>query len=101
MNIADTIDGARRAFEIAGRGLGHEKAGGGGLVLELASAQKGWFVPFDTVRIQQERPAGEGRVQETVELLSKKKGREVPFMKIEEEGFVYRPVLLPGNPPGP
>ena len=83
-----------------GRGSGHEKSGGG-LVLELASAQKGWFVPFDTIRIRQERPAGEGRVQETVELLSKKKGREVPFMKIEEEGLVYRPVLLPRNPPGP
>ena len=34
----------------------------------------------------------EGRVQETVELLSKGKGREVPFMKMEEEGLVYRAV---------
>jgi hypothetical protein len=74
-----------------GRGSGHEKAGGG-LVLELASAQKGWFIPFDTVRIRQERPASEGRVQETVELLSKGKGREIPFMKMEEDGLVYRPV---------
>jgi hypothetical protein len=75
-----------------GRGSGHEKAGGGGLVLELAPARKGWFVPFDTIRIRQERPAAEGRIQETVELLSKGKGREVPFMKMEEEGLVYRPV---------
>jgi hypothetical protein len=74
-----------------GRGSGHEKAGGGGLVLELVSARKGWFVPFDTIRIRQERPAVEGRVQETVELLSKEKDREVPFMKMEEEGLVYRP----------
>jgi hypothetical protein len=74
-----------------GRGSGHEKAGGG-LVLELASARKGWFVPFDTIRIRQERPALEGRVRETVELLSKGKGREIPFMKMEEEGLVYRPV---------
>jgi len=75
-----------------GRGTGHEKAGGGGLVLELASSQKGWFVPFDTIRIRQERPAVEGRIQETVELLSKGKGREVPFMKMEEEGLIYLPV---------
>jgi hypothetical protein len=75
-----------------GRGSGHETAGGGGLVLELASARKGWFVPFDTIRIRQERPAVEGRVQESVELLSKGKGREVPFMKMEEEGLVYLPV---------
>ena len=75
-----------------GRGSGHEKAGGGGLVLELASAKKGWFIPFDTIRIRQERPAVEGRIQETVELLSKGKGQEVPFMKMEEEGLVFLPV---------
>ena len=75
-----------------GRGTGHEKAGGAGLLLELASDQKGWFVPFDTIRIRQERPAVDGRVEETVELLSKRKGLEVPFMKMEEEGLVYLPV---------
>jgi hypothetical protein len=75
-----------------GSGSGHEKAGGGGLVLELAFARKGWFVPFDTIRIRQDRPAEEGRIQETVELLSKGKGHEVPFMRMEEEGLVYRPV---------
>src|ERR1035437_9503620 len=75
-----------------GRGSGHETAGGGGVVRELPSAGGGCFVPFDTIRIRQERPAVEGRVQETVELLSKEKGREVPFMKMVEEGLVYRPV---------
>lgn len=74
-----------------GHGSGHEEAGGRGLVLELTAARKGWFVPFDTIRIRQERPAVEGRLRETVELLSKGKGREVPFMKMEEEGLVYRP----------
>jgi hypothetical protein len=74
-----------------GRGTGHEKAGGG-LLLELTSAQKGWFIPFNTIRIRQERPAVEGRVHETVELLSKGKNGEVPFMKMEEEGLIYRPV---------
>ncbi len=75
-----------------GRGTGHEKTGGAGLLLELSSDQKGWFVPFDTIRILQDRPAVDGRIKETVELLSKEKGREVPFMKMEEEGLVYRPV---------
>lgn len=75
-----------------GNGSGHERAGGSGLFLEMAYTGKGWFVPFDTIRIRQERPAVEGRVRETVELVSKGKGREVPFMKMEEEGVVYRPV---------
>ena len=76
----------------AGSGSGHEKAGGGGLVLELASARKGWFIPFDTLRIRQDRASSEGRLEETVELFSKGKAGEVPFMKMEEEGLIYRPV---------
>ena len=75
-----------------GRGSGHEKAGSRGLDLEIAYAGKGWFVPFDTIRIRQERPVVNGRIQETVELFSKGKGAEFPFMKMEEEGRVYRPV---------
>ena len=75
-----------------GHGSGHEKAGGGALVLELSSDQKGWFVPFDTIRILQDRPAVDGRIKETVELLSKGKGREAPFMKMEEVGLVYLPL---------
>lgn len=74
-----------------GRGKGHEAAGGEGVVLELAYARKGWFVPFDTVRIRQERLVADGRLEETVELLSRKDGREAPFMKMEEQGLVYRP----------
>ncbi|MGE5344797.1 MAG: hypothetical protein ACM3JH_02490 [Acidithiobacillales bacterium] len=73
-----------------GNGTGHETAAG--FVFELAYAHRGWFVPFDTIRIVQERSAGEGRLREIVELLSKKKGGETPFMKMEEEGLVYRPV---------
>ncbi len=74
-----------------GSGSGHEKAGEGGLVLELTSLRKGWFVPFDTIRIRQDRPADSGRLAETVELFSRRKGQEVPFMKMEEEGIIYRP----------
>ena len=75
-----------------GRGTGHVGPGGAGVVLEMASARTGWFIPYDTIRIRQERPPGEGRIRETVELLSKKKGSERPFMKIEEEGLLYLPV---------
>ncbi len=75
-----------------GRGSGHEDADGGRLDLEIAFAGSGWFVPFDTIRIRQVRPVVEGRIRETIELLKKSKGREVPFMKMEEDGLVYRPV---------
>ncbi len=75
-----------------GNGSGHETADGEGVAFELKSARTGWFIPFDTIRIRQERPAHEGRLEETVELFSRKKGLEAPFMKMEEEGTVYRPV---------
>jgi hypothetical protein len=74
-----------------GFGKGHEEPGGG-LVIELASAERGWFIPFDTIRIRQTRGPNKGRVEEVVELLSRKGGREIPFMKMQEEGMVYRPI---------
>jgi hypothetical protein len=75
-----------------GNGTGHETADGHGMVLELAYARRGWFVPFDTIRIRQHRAPGDGEIRETVELLSKRKGRDVPFMRMDEDGLVYRPV---------
>ncbi len=74
-----------------GSGKGHEKPGGG-WVLELAPAQRGWLVPFNTIRIRQSGAATEERIEEVVELFSRKDGREIPFMKMEEEGLVYRPM---------
>lgn len=74
-----------------GSGKGHEKKGGG-LVIELASAERGWFIPFDTIRIRQTRGPNKGRVEEVVELFSRKDGREIPFMKMQEEGIVYWPI---------
>ena len=73
-----------------GAGKGH-KAAGGGLVIELASAEKGWFVPFDTIRIRQSRRTANARLEEVVELFSRRDGREIPFMRMQEEGLVYRP----------
>jgi hypothetical protein len=75
-----------------GAGTGHVDAGGDGFVLVMAAAQKGMFVPFDTIRIRQS-PSREGHLEETVELSSKKHGVERPFMKMEERGLVYRPVF--------
>jgi len=75
-----------------GAGKGHEEPGGGGVVLELASAARGWFIPFDTVRIRQTRGAAKGRLDEVVELFSRRDGREIPFMKMQEEGIVYQPI---------
>lgn len=92
-----TSPAADRGLDLAvegtlGAGKGHEDADGSGLVLELASAQRGWFVPFDTIRIRQNRGTAGGRIAEIVELFSRRDGREVPFMKMEEEWAVYRPV---------
>jgi hypothetical protein len=75
-----------------GTGKGHEGPGGDGLVIELASAERGWFVPFDTIRIRQTRGPTKGRVEEVVELFSRKEEREIPFMRMYEEGIVYRPI---------
>jgi len=74
-----------------GNGMGHETAGGG-LSLEVAYARKNWFVPFDTIRIRQDQSASPGRLMETVTLIKKGKGTETPFMKMEEDGLVYKPV---------
>lgn len=75
-----------------GSGKGHVDAGRDGFEIEMAAAQKGLFVPFDTIRIRQ-RPSSEGHLEETVELFSRRDGVERPYMKIEEQGLVYRPVV--------
>jgi hypothetical protein len=74
-----------------GAGKGHEDAEGR-LVIEMVSAERGWFVPFDTIRIRQTRGATKGRLEEVVELFSIRHGREFPFMKMKEEGIIYRPI---------
>lgn len=92
-----TSPAADGGFDLAattseGNGTGHEKAGGGGLLLEIAYARTNWFVPFDTIRIRQDQSASPGRLRETVTLLKKDKGTEKPFMKMEEDGLIYKPV---------
>lgn len=75
-----------------GTGKGHEGPGGG-VVIELAAAVRGWFVPFDTVRISQSSEGTVGRFTETIELFFRRDGKEIPFMRMAEEGIVYRPVV--------
>jgi len=72
-----------------GVGTGH-MGPGGGLVIELVTASRGWFVPFDRVRISQSREEASGRLFESVELFSRLEGKEKAFMKMAEEGIVYR-----------
>jgi hypothetical protein len=73
-----------------GVGTGH-MGPGGGLVIELAAAGRGWFLPFDRVRISQNREEASGRLVETVELFSRRDREEIPFMRMAEEGIIYRP----------
>lgn len=73
-----------------GVGKGHMRPGGG-VVVELIATARGWFVPFDTVRISQSREGADGRLAESVELFSRRDGKEIPFMRMAEEGIIYRP----------
>jgi hypothetical protein len=77
-----------------GSGTGREEPDGT-LTLEIVSASKGWFVPFDSIRITQRPPGVDGRIRETVELFKRKDGLEVPFMKMEETGQLFRPAKGP------
>jgi len=93
VRTSPAVDGG---FDLAvegtlGAGKGHE-APGGGLVLELVPAERGWFVPFDTIRIRQSRETTYGRLEEVVELFSRRGGKEIPFMRMREEGIVYQPI---------
>lgn len=94
VTTSPAADGGRDlvATTSEGNGTGHENAGGGGLSLEIAYARTNFFVPFDTIRIRQDPASAPGKLAETVTLLKKEKGGEIPFMKMEEEGLVYEPV---------
>ena len=75
-----------------GNGRGHADAGGDRTSLELILAERGWFVRYDRIRINQTRAFKEGKLEEVVELYSKRDDREVPFMRMEEKGTIYLPV---------
>jgi hypothetical protein len=45
-----------------------------------------------TIRIRQSRRTTKESLEEVVELFSRRDGREIPFMKMQEEGIVYWPI---------
>jgi hypothetical protein len=92
VRTSTTADGG---FDLAvegslGSGKGH-MGPEGKLVIELTAADRSWFVPFNTVRISQSRKEAAGWLAESVELFSRQNGEDVPFMRMMEEGIVYRP----------
>lgn len=56
------------------------------------------FAPYNTLRITQHYQYEKGLLLETVELFKLKKGKEIPFMKIEEKAEIFRPVRLSKAP---
>ena len=56
------------------------------------------FAPYNTYRITQHYKYEEGKLLETVELFKLKDGKETPFVKIEENAIIFRPVKLENAP---
>jgi hypothetical protein len=56
------------------------------------------FAPFNTYRITQDYQYEKGLLLETVELFKIKDGEEIPFAKIEEKAFIFRPTKLDNAP---
>jgi hypothetical protein len=54
--------------------------------------------PFDTYRITQRYLYEDGRLEETVELLDHEDGREVPWVRNEEQAELFHATRLPGPP---
>lgn len=55
--------------------------------IELEGAGK--FMPYNKIRITQKYDYENGKLTETVLLLKSKDGKEIPFMKNEEEAYFY------------
>jgi len=47
------------------------------------------FMPYNKIRITQHYDYENGKLTETVLLLKEKDGKEIPFMKNEEEAYFY------------
>ena len=66
--------------------------------LQFAADGVSKFAPYNTYRITQHYKYEEGMLLETVELFKLKKGKEIPFAKIEEKAYIFRPVKLEDTP---
>ena len=56
------------------------------------------FAPYNTIRITQHYQYEAGILEETVELFKLEGKTEIPFVKIEEKAFIFRPTSLEGAP---
>lgn len=56
------------------------------------------FAPYNTMRITQNYKYEDGRLYEIVELFKFKDGKEIPFVKIEEQAEIFRPKQLNNAP---
>ena len=56
------------------------------------------FAPYNTMRITQHYKYEEGVLLETVELFKAKDDKEIPFAKIEEKAYIFRPVSMDKAP---
>lgn len=67
-------------------------------VIQLSVDNISSFAPYNTMRITQHYKYEQGLLLETVELFKLKKGKEIPFAKIEERATICRPVKLESAP---
>lgn len=56
------------------------------------------FAPYNMMRITQQYRYEDGLLLETVDLFKNENGREIPFVRIEEEAVIFRPKKLSGAP---
>lgn len=57
--------------------------------MELKLKDANMFMPYNKIRITQHYDYENGKLTETVLLIKEKDGKELPFMKNEEEAFFY------------
>jgi len=81
-----------------GTGLGLADTGFENIAVSIKPEKVGLFTPFNSFRISQHYDFANGVLEETVELLDVKKGKEKPFMKMEEIAVIYLPAS-DGGPP--
>ena len=66
--------------------------------IQFAAKGVSSFAPYNTYRITQHYKYEEGLLLETVELFKIKDGKEIPFAKIEEKAYIFRPTNLENAP---
>lgn len=67
-------------------------------VMTIDLAHVSAFAPFNTMRITQHYQYEEGLLVETVDLFKAENGKEIPFVRIEEEAVIFRPTRLAKAP---